>query len=212
MIENSRDARAAGEAQAERITEEAKERAAELATETEVIKVAQQKAAQIVAEAETDAAALRREADAFVDSRMASFESVLARTTSQVRTARARLAERSRLDRHEDDVVRRPDEPPSAGAGTTSRSRDLGTMTSPHRRLDRRSGLVLDTHDLASRAGRAARRCSPPSRRRASSASRSSASPKAPRWSSTCGWRRSSRVCWSPARRWSSWKGSASAA
>ncbi len=26
-------------------------------------------------------------------------------------------------------------------------------MTSPHRRLDRRSGLVLDTHDLARRAG-----------------------------------------------------------
>ena len=122
VIENSRDAQAAGEAQAERITEEARERAAELATETEVIKVAQQKAAQIVADAESDAAALRREADTFVDSRMASFESVLARTTSQVRTARARLAERSRLDRHEDDVVDAA-EPSVAGAGTTD---DLG--------------------------------------------------------------------------------------
>lgn len=121
VIENSRDAQAAGEAQAERIAQEARERAAELATETEVIKVAQQEADRIVAEAEADAAALRREADTFVDARMASFESVLARTTSQVRTARARLAERSRLDRHEDDVV--ADETSGAGAGTTA---DLG--------------------------------------------------------------------------------------
>jgi len=87
-----------------------------------VIKVAQHKADRIVAEAEADAAALRREADTFVDARMASFESVLARTTSQVRTARARLAERSRLDRHEDDVAA-ADEPTAAGAGTTA---DLG--------------------------------------------------------------------------------------
>ena len=33
----------------------------------------------------------------FIDSRMASFESVLHKTTSQVRTARSRLAERSGL-------------------------------------------------------------------------------------------------------------------
>ena len=101
VIENSRDAVSAGEAEAERITEQAKERAAKLATETEVLRVAEQKAATIIAEAEAEAAALRRESDAFVDSRMASFESVLARTTSQVRTARARLTERSRLDQHE---------------------------------------------------------------------------------------------------------------
>ena len=87
-----------------------------------MIKSAELKAARIVAAAESDAAALRREADTFVDSRMASFESVLARTTSQVRTARARLVERSRLDRHEDDVVD-TDEPSAAGAGTTA---DLG--------------------------------------------------------------------------------------
>jgi len=98
----------------------------DLATETEVIKVAQQKAAQIVADAESDAAELRREADTFVDARMASFESVLARTTSQVRTARARLAERSRLDRHEDDVVDAGGQS-AAGAGTTA---DLG-ITAP---------------------------------------------------------------------------------
>jgi cell division septum initiation protein DivIVA len=129
VIETSRDALAAGEAQVERITEAAKERAAELATETEIIKVAEARAAEIIAKAEADGAALRREADAFVDSRMASFESVLARTTSQVRTARARLAERSKLDRPHGE----PAEPEvaaaaaSAGAGTTA---DLGITES----------------------------------------------------------------------------------
>lgn len=125
VIENSRDAVAAGEAEAERITEQAKERAALLATQTEIIKVAETKAAEIVAKAEADAAALRREADAFVDSRMASFESVLARTTSQVRTARARLAERSKLDRphHEEAEPEVVAAAAGAGAGTTA---DLG--------------------------------------------------------------------------------------
>jgi cell division septum initiation protein DivIVA len=120
VIESSRDAVAAGEAEAERITGEAKERAAELATDTEVLKVAEEKAAAIIATAEADAAALRREADAFVDSRMASFESVLARTSSQVRTARARLAERSKLDHHDDPA------PVSAAAGSGTPAADLG--------------------------------------------------------------------------------------
>lgn len=127
VIENSNDAVAAGEAEAERITEEAKSKAAELAGETEVAKTADARAAEIIATAEADAAALRREADAFVDSRMASFESVLARTTSQVRTARARLAERSNLDgpRHADDES--DSASAGAGAGTTA---DLGITDS----------------------------------------------------------------------------------
>lgn len=122
VIETSKDSVAAGEAEAARITEQARQRAAELATETEVVKVAQAKAAEIVAKAEADAAALRREADAFVDSRMASFESVLARTTSQVRTARARLAERSKLDRpqHEAPEPEVAAAAASAGAGTSA--------------------------------------------------------------------------------------------
>ena len=119
---------AAGEAEAERITEEAKAKVAEISAETEVVKAAEAQAAEIIATAESDAAALRREADAFVDSRMASFESVLARTSSQVRTARARLAERSQLDRprHEDDESDAA-AAASAGAGTTA---DLGISDS----------------------------------------------------------------------------------
>ena len=52
VIESSRDSVAAGEAEAQRITEEAMARSIDLATETEVTKVAQQKAATIIAEAE----------------------------------------------------------------------------------------------------------------------------------------------------------------
>jgi hypothetical protein len=89
---------AEGEAEAGRILAEARDHAANLAQHSEVIRVAEQIAAQMRAEADDDAAALRRETDEFIDARMASFESVLHKTVSQVRTARARLAERSGLD------------------------------------------------------------------------------------------------------------------
>ena len=56
--------------------------------------MAEQQAAKIRAAAEDDAAVLRREVDIYIDSRMASFESVLHKTTSQVSTARQRLAQR----------------------------------------------------------------------------------------------------------------------
>ena len=89
---------AEGEAEAGRILAEARDHAANLAQHSEVVRVAEQLAAQMRAEADAEAAALRRETDEFIDARMASFESVLHKTTSQVRTARARLAERSGLD------------------------------------------------------------------------------------------------------------------
>jgi hypothetical protein len=89
---------AEGEAEASRILAEARDHAANLAQHSEVIRVAEQIAAQMRADADEEAAALRRETDEFIDARMASFESVLHKTVSQVRTARARLAERSGLD------------------------------------------------------------------------------------------------------------------
>ena len=95
---------AEGEAEAGRILAEARDHAANLAQHSEVVRVAQQTAAGMRADADEDAAALRRETDEFIDARMASFESVLHKTVSQVRTARARLAERSGLDA--DDTMR----------------------------------------------------------------------------------------------------------
>lgn len=98
VIEESRQKVAAGEAEAARIVAEARDHAATLAGHHEVVRVAQEEATKIKAEAEHEAAALRRETDGFIDSRMASFESVLVKTTTQVQTARHRLAERSSLD------------------------------------------------------------------------------------------------------------------
>jgi hypothetical protein len=98
VIDTSASKVAEGEAEAGRILAEAREHAASLAQHSEVVRVAEQVAAQVRSEADHEATALRREIDEFIDARMASFESVLHKTTSQVRTARARLAERSGLD------------------------------------------------------------------------------------------------------------------
>ena len=98
VIDDRQTAIAEGEAEAERIREEARDRADALARESEVVRVAEEIAAKVKADAEAEAEALRRETDLFIDSRMAGFESVLHKTTSQVHTARARLAERSGLD------------------------------------------------------------------------------------------------------------------
>ncbi|HEX5907675.1 MAG TPA: hypothetical protein VFY56_11705 [Propionibacteriaceae bacterium] len=98
VIDTSVSKIAEGEEEAGRILAEAREHAANLAQHSEVVRVAEQMGAEIRYEAEQEAAALRRETDEFIDARMASFESVLHKTASQVRTARARLAERSGLD------------------------------------------------------------------------------------------------------------------
>jgi hypothetical protein len=98
VIDTSASMVAEGEAEAGRILAEAREHAASLAQHSEVIRVAEHIAAQVRSEADQEAAALRREIDEFIDARMASFESVLHKTASQVRTARARLSERSGLD------------------------------------------------------------------------------------------------------------------
>ena len=98
VIDSSKAKVAEGEGQAAQILADAREHAATLAKHTEVIRVAEVEAAKIKAEAEEEAVALRRETDIFIDSRMAGFESVLHKTTSQVTTARQRLAQRSQLD------------------------------------------------------------------------------------------------------------------
>ncbi len=98
VIDRSQAKIAEGEAESRRLLSQARVEAEKLARESQIVKVAEEQAAQIRAEAEAEAAALRKETDLFIDSRMASFESVLHKTSSQVRTARARLAERSNLD------------------------------------------------------------------------------------------------------------------
>ncbi|CAL8972305.1 MAG: hypothetical protein LCH87_09660 [Actinobacteria bacterium] len=86
------------QAEAAQIIASAEERAQFLAGQTPVMEIARKKAAQLEARALADAEALRREADAYVDARIASFEAGLHKTMSQVRTMRDRLASRSSLD------------------------------------------------------------------------------------------------------------------
>lgn len=89
---------AEAEAEANRIIEHAREQAAELAGHTSVVRQAEEAAAKLKHDSEAEAAELRVETDTFIDERMAGFESVLQKTTSQVKVARARLSERSGLD------------------------------------------------------------------------------------------------------------------
>jgi cell division septum initiation protein DivIVA len=101
VIDSSEAKIAEGEAESKRLVARARDEARRMALESEIVRVAEEKAAAIRAEAEAEAQALRQETDRFIDSRMASFESVLHKTASQVKTARARLAERSDLDHDE---------------------------------------------------------------------------------------------------------------
>lgn len=98
VIDRSQAKIAEGAAESERLVARAKDELDRLARESEIVRAAEQAAAAIKAEAEDEARALRQETDLFIDARMAGFESVLHKTSSQVRTARARLAERSDLD------------------------------------------------------------------------------------------------------------------
>jgi F0F1-type ATP synthase membrane subunit b/b' len=98
VIDRSQAKIAEGEAESERLLAEARDEADKLARQSEIVRAAEQQAAKIKADAEAEAQALRRETDLFIDSRMASFESVLHKTSSQVKTARSRLADRSGLD------------------------------------------------------------------------------------------------------------------
>lgn len=84
--------------EAAQIIASAEEKADYLASQTPVMDTARKKATQLEARALADAEAIRREADAYVDSRIASFEASLQKTVSQVRTMRDRLASRSSLD------------------------------------------------------------------------------------------------------------------
>ncbi len=86
------------DAEAERILASARAEANRMADQHEIVREAREIADRLRQDTEQECAALRRETDLFIDSRMASFESVLHRTTSQVATARQRLSERSALD------------------------------------------------------------------------------------------------------------------
>jgi len=85
-------------AEAEAVLTQAKEEAAALVAREAIVQQAKVESERLMSDARNEADALRTETDAFVDSRMASFESVLHKTLSQVTLARTRLSQRSGLD------------------------------------------------------------------------------------------------------------------
>lgn len=93
--------------EAAQIIRAAEEKAIFLAGSTPVMESAKAKAAELERRSIAEAEALRREADAYVDSRIASFEAALQKTISQVKTMRSRLATRSLLDDNETSTLPR---------------------------------------------------------------------------------------------------------
>lgn len=84
--------------EAEEILHNAREQAGRLASDHEVMQLAKRQAETLTRDTLADTAGLRREADAYVDGRIAVFEANLQKTISQIRTMRERLAARSGLD------------------------------------------------------------------------------------------------------------------
>lgn len=106
VIQSQQDRASLDRAEADRIIAEANQHALQQAAHSAQVQVAEERAAKIIADAQAEAEALKREVDLFIDSRMAGFESVLAKTSSQVRTARKRLAERNGDEAEPDRRVR----------------------------------------------------------------------------------------------------------
>ncbi|MFT4295339.1 MAG: hypothetical protein QM582_07995 [Micropruina sp.] len=76
----------------------AQQQAEQLVESSAVLQAAQRRAEQVEQQAAAEADALRREADVYVDGRIAAMEAGLQKTLSQIQTMRARLASRSGLD------------------------------------------------------------------------------------------------------------------
>ncbi|HVM21460.1 MAG TPA: hypothetical protein VM307_15990 [Egibacteraceae bacterium] len=79
------------EREAEQIVADAKNEAARLISETEVVRQSQRQAERILEEAREQARVLRLEAEDYVDSKLANFEIVLAKTMRSVEKGRERL-------------------------------------------------------------------------------------------------------------------------
>ena len=81
-----------GRRRAERLVAEAREQQAELASDTEVLRRAREQADSELTAARQEVAALRKEADDYVDTKLAGFEVALERSLETVRRGRERLA------------------------------------------------------------------------------------------------------------------------
>src|SRR6478735_6346106 len=92
-------------AEAEQIVRAAQEKAERLVDSSEVLKTARARAGDLQAQAAAEAEALRKEADVYVDFRIAAMEAGLQKTLSQIQTMRSRLETRSGLHAPETTVL-----------------------------------------------------------------------------------------------------------
>lgn len=83
---------------ADEIEEDARRQAREIVSMNEIVRLAHEEGDRIREQARKDAELITREADLFIDTRFAEFEAGLQRTSTQIRTMRDKLAERSQLD------------------------------------------------------------------------------------------------------------------
>ena len=84
--------------EAAQIVQAAEQKASYLVESSQVLSTARKRAGELEARAIEDSEGLRREADRFVDGRIAAMEAGLQKTLSQIQVMRSRLATRSGLD------------------------------------------------------------------------------------------------------------------
>ena len=96
VLSDADDVIARARSEAASLIESARGRADQLVTKEQIHAEAESRAAGIVADAETKAAKIIREAEEYIDRKLAQFEVDLFQLLSQVKSGRARLAERSR--------------------------------------------------------------------------------------------------------------------
>ena len=104
------------EREAEQILADAKTEAARKVSDTEIVRQSQRNAERILEEAREQSRVLRLEAEDYVDSKLANFEIVLAKTMRSVEKGRERLRGRLVSDQLAPEAV--DDEPAPAPAGS----------------------------------------------------------------------------------------------
>jgi hypothetical protein len=98
--------------EAEQIVAQAESRRDDLVSDSEVFRLASSKAERMVEEATEEAQMLRRDADDYVEGRLAALETSLQSTLEAVSRGRSRLRGRNPLEelgRHDDEVLPDPD-------------------------------------------------------------------------------------------------------
>ena len=94
-----------GRSEAAHIVEDARNERERIVSDTEVFRVAKRRAEEVLERANSESEELRKEADDYVDGKLATFEITLERTMEAVKRGRDRLAGRSAFDALTDDEV-----------------------------------------------------------------------------------------------------------